>query len=216
MLDSLGVRTSGELTESSPAARPAPRARPLAHPWQIKWIDMERTCEGIQQLADAAHGFCKAWMSQTPTGFRVIVSDVGRGKTHVSRRIANWARLAAYSRWARNKVGGELPRVAVAVGRLLSPDDTSDSDWKLDLEDMSAASMVILDDIGSETDRFKTLIPASRLCQLLNRVEGKYVWITTNKLPKAWVTTWDKRVEDRLLSGDVIQIKAPSYRSERE
>jgi DNA replication protein DnaC len=83
------------------------------------------------------------------------------------------------------------------------------------MREVDESSMVIIDDIGTETDRYRTGIPCSRLCQLLDHCRNKWLWITTNKHPNEWATTWDKRVEDRMLAGDVLVLDAPSWRSDR-
>lgn len=82
------------------------------------------------------------------------------------------------------------------------------------MHDVCDASLVIVDDLGTETDQFRSGAPTQRLCELLNACERKHLWATTNVPPAGWAAKWDQRVEDRLLSADVVVVKAPSYRSE--
>lgn len=159
--------------------------------------------------------FAFAWFRNEPAKFRVIVGDVGLGKTHVSRRLVGWARAVAFERWARTRIGGELPTVAYKAARILSPKKCPEAAFAECMDELEAASMVIVDDIGTEIDGFKTGEPAERLCHILNRLEDRYLWLTTNKSVDIWSTTWDKRVEDRLLSGDVTMVSGPSFRCER-
>lgn len=62
--------------------------------------------------------------------------------------------------------------------------------------------VLLLDDIGTEIDKFKTREPVERLRQLLGAREGKYDLITTNIPVEKWAKVWDNRVDDRLLRGN--------------
>lgn len=169
----------------------------------------------MQRLADMASGFCGRWFRNDTRGrLAISIGPTGCGKTHVARRIAAWARLLAYDRWSQEKRGSELPRIEYAQASILSPDTCKSDSFNDRLADIATASMVIIDDIGTETDQFKTMIPAQRLCSILNRCEWTFLWLTTNKEPSSWEKQWDKRVEDRLLAGTVLEMSAPSYRSE--
>lgn len=160
--------------------------------------------------------FAFSWFRYEPTGFRVVVGDVGTGKTHVSNRIIDWARRVAFERWAQDRNGGSLPVSVFYTARVLSPRDCRQDEFEDVISDMRSASMVVLDDIGTEVDDFKTGAAQSRLLYILNVLRDRYFWVTTNVATESWAQTWGKRIEDRLLSGTVIQIKdTPSYRSER-
>jgi len=109
-----------------------------------------------------------------------------------------------------------IPGIVIAKWATIgTPEQTDNEAFAAWMDDVGAANMVFVDDIGTETDKFRTGIPAQRLCQLLDRCEFKWLWLTTNKKPRDWAQTWDKRVEDRLLGGEVLDMDAPSWRSER-
>ncbi len=179
---------------------------------------MEAIHPDIQSLADSAESFAKTWLHRSGIGrWRIAVGNVGCGKTHISRRLKRWAENARITAWEMAWSGPKLPTVIFSEWMELASPETCDErqfdDW---IREVSEASMVILDDIGTETDQYKTGIPTARLCRLLNRCEGKWLWISTNIQPMQWATKWDARVEDRLLSGKIITINAPSYRSEKD
>jgi len=215
IMDSLArtiqIKPDGSLSDEPQSV---PRKKPLRDPWQIKWLDLEVTSPCVQTLADEAQAFAFAWFRMEPCRLKIVSGDVGLGKTHVSRRLAGWARAVAFERWLRVRAGGELPTVAFRTARMLSPRKCNEAAFEEHMAEMESASMVILDDLGTEIDDFKTGGPAERLCHILNRLEGRYLWMSTNRAPSAWASTWDIRVEDRLLSGDVVTLSGPSYRSE--
>jgi DNA replication protein DnaC len=192
------------------------RERPLNHPWQRRWLDLEVHHPDIQTLADIAQEFAFAWFQHKNPKRVTIVGEVGCGKTHVSKAIAFWAQRSAYDRWFKgSKATYELPRVEfVKASRMLSPETYPSDSFETRLEAICGSAMAILDDIGTETDQYRTGIPAARLARILDACQERHLWITTNKLPSAWNQTWDRRVEDRLLAGRVIEIRAPSFRSE--
>lgn len=211
LVESIQIRPG----EYSPDEQPRePRRRPLRHPWQVKWLDLEVTAPTVQLLADAAMAFAFAWFRSERCRPVVVSGDVGLGKTHVSQRLAGWARAVAFDRWSQHRTSGELPTVAFKTARILSPRKCAEAVFGEHMEEIEESSMVIIDDIGTEIDEFKTGAPTERLCHILNRLEGRYLWLTTNKSSNAWAATWDKRVEDRLLACDVIELSGPSYRSE--
>lgn len=216
MMASLGAMSPGR-NESLPSEPPArlPRKRPLRHPWQVKWLDLEQTCHDVQKLADEAMAFAFEWFESRPSKFRVVVGGVGVGKTTVSKRIAYWAKLVAYHRWARDRRSGQLPEVLFQNATILSHELVKDLEFEEILGDIRSKSMVVIDDIGTEICRYKCATPALRLCRILNALEGRHLWITTNQRPDSWAAKWDKRVEDRLLAGEVVTVNAASYRSER-
>jgi chromosomal replication initiation ATPase DnaA len=179
---------------------------------------METTHPDIQSLADLAESFAGGWFRRTTRHqWRVIVGDVGCGKTHVSKCLKRWADAVAFAAWESSWRGSSLPSVLFEDWmRVASPEVCDDSQFSEWIRDVDSASMVIVDDIGTESDQYRTGIPAQRLCHLLNRCEHKWLWLNTNVSPSAWSTKWDSRVEDRLLSGLTVTVAAPSFRSEKK
>jgi DNA replication protein DnaC len=95
------------------------------------------------------------------------------------------------------------------IGMTERMDERSFLTW---LETADAESLLVLDDIGTETDRFKSGDATCRLCDLLNRRENKFTVLTTNIPPADWLAHWDARVSDRLLRNSaVVLIRAPSF-----
>ncbi len=196
-----------------------PRANPLPSPWQAKWLDLECHHPDIVKLGAVATKFAKNWFECADGPSWVVVhGEPGCGKTHVAQALSQWAAHVAFTAWEKHwgkRRGSRLPRVEfIDWAFVASPESHSDADWRGTLSDAGAASVVFVDDLGTETDKFKTGIPVQRLTQLLNRREHQFLWVTTNIHPKFWKARWDPRVEDRLLSAQIVEINAPSFRSE--
>ena len=71
--------------------------------------------------------------------------------------------------------------------------------------DACAETLLIVDDIGAESDRFKSGKSTDALAYLLTRRQGRgFTMLTTNIAPTAWASRWDARVEDRLLRKSTV------------
>lgn len=187
--------------------------------WQAKWLRLEIVHPDVQKLANAISVFAMQWFGRRAGNrWLVIVGAVGCGKTHVAKALRRWAERLAFDAWAAEWHKNNPTAIPVILFQewidFASPESCSDEEFREFIRDVDAASLVIVDDIGIECDQFKSGIPAQRLCQLLNACEGKFLLLTTNVRPNEWQKKWDQRVEDRLLSGETIQINSPSYRSE--
>ena len=80
------------------------------------------------------------------------------------------------------------------------------------LQDTISADVLFLDDIGAETEKYKTGESVDALCQVLSRREDKWTMITTNIDPMNWSQRFDVRVADRLnRHSAIIAMKCGSY-----
>lgn len=74
------------------------------------------------------------------------------------------------------------------------------------MDDLIGCSLVALDDIGAESDRFRSGLSLDRLTQVLTRrCDARiYTLITTNIMPIDWEGKFGARVADRLLRGSTV------------
>ncbi len=199
--------------------RPRPQVKALGAEWQRKWLGLTITHPDVQKLANEAAAFASRWFCLLP-GKRwcAVTGPVGTGKTHVSRKLCRWAQATAFDAWRHgwHRVTGDvLPTVAhLNWLEYASPERCDGERWDALLGLIEESAWVFIDDIGTETDQYRSAVPTQRLCELLNVCEGKFLWMTTNVMPQHWAEKWDKRVEDRLLTAEVVEVNAPSYRSE--
>jgi DNA replication protein DnaC len=129
----------------------------------------------------------------------VIYGDNGTGKSRISRCIAQWAkRIAINLPLVVDQLGTQgnmsIPSVSFASWPEVV-DGFKRDEWQL-LEDMQAASMLVIDDIGAEHDPSK--IGVEKLYVLLNRREFRWNVFSTNVTPDNWPEKFERRISSRL------------------
>ncbi len=81
--------------------------------------------------------------------------------------------------------------------------------------DIAESRFTVLDDVGSEADRFKNGISASRLRRVLAQTERRWMVITTNLAEETFLDAYDARASDRLRSFQWLEVgTVHSYRTE--
>lgn len=174
--------------------------------WQKKFLGLDCHCPQIHGLADEAMDFCMRWFrNETNRSLLVIVGDSGTGKTMTARGILKFSRLAAFR-------GYELGfwKSPPSIDYLRWP-EVIDSSESGQVELPVNSSLLIIDDAGAESDRFRK--STDRLCQILSRRERAFTVFTTNIRPDAWGAKFDHRVADRMFRNSVIVdlTNVPSY-----
>lgn len=154
----------------------------------------------------------RAILRERPFPWVVLSGKSGCGKSRVARRAIRIVRETAIDAWA-NGIWPKPPVTAFAdwpkIAEIQDPEDYEGA-----ARDLREADVVVLDDLGAETDKFKSGEHASRLRRLLSDLEGKAVFITTNLKPSEWAQKWDGRVESRLLIAKHLDcFEVPDYRA---
>jgi hypothetical protein len=79
--------------------------------------------------------------------------------------------------------------------------------------EISEADVVVLDDVGSESDKFKSQQSVSRLRRVLGTCEHKWLMVSANFSKSEWPHKFDARVADRLEAMHYLDLSGvPSYR----
>lgn len=125
----------------------------------------------------------------------VISGPTGIGKSHALRRCRRFLANHAIDFWAEG-LWPSVPAVVFAVWSRVC--ELPRDEWDEWLYDLRRAAVVILDDVGSEVDRFRSGEPAERLRVVLEECGAKWLAISTNADPKTWESTFDARVVSRL------------------
>ena len=142
----------------------------------------------------------------------VVSGQTGCGKSHVARAVAKFWDHHKIDAWSRGWVPGvHLPNAEFIIWPLAV--ECGRDEWREWLTGIRTARVAIFDDVGSESDRFKSGEPAERLREALEACERKWVLITTNVRPEKWATKFDQRVADRLNAAHHVPMwDVPSYR----
>ena len=146
--------------------------------------------------------------------FLILAGPPGTGKTHVCRRVTRFLRDYAIEFWLSNLWASRssVPAVQYAVfSRIAGLERREWEDW---LEDAAAAAWIVLDDVGSEVDRYRTGEPAERLRRVLDLGASRFMLISTNVVGPKWKVAFDARAADRMSAGECVDLSGvPSYRS---
>lgn len=143
------------------------------------------------------YNFCADYAKCPSEGYRLMIyGQNGCGKTHTARAIARWASLAAIN----------LPLVSGDEGQRLAtseffnwPKVVSDlkrGSWEI-VDDMMPVNMLVLDDIGAEHDPSQMAV--EKLYLLLERRVNMWTVVTTNYVPDAWESRFERRIASRLM-----------------
>lgn len=130
----------------------------------------------------------------------IVASAAGCGKTTLAKAACRFWRACTVSSWARGHWGPcSVPSVQWADWSKLAELEPSEKQgiWA-DAED---AELLVIDDLGSEVDRFRSGLPAENLRLMLDQRHSHrgFTLITTNLIRREWSRRWDVRVTDRLL-----------------
>ena len=141
----------------------------------------------------------------------VVTGPTGIGKTHALRHAKAFLANHAVDFWS-NKLWPSIPCTLFATwSRIVSFERV---DWENWLYDLRSAQMIFLDDVGSETDKFKTGEPAERFRIVLEICEKRFLLVSMNVSPTLWTSAWDSRVNSRLHRAVCLDLThAPDFRT---
>lgn len=143
----------------------------------------------------------------------VIHGGTGTGKSSLSKAAHDFFNAHAVDLWYEGlwSCGGKTPEAIMVDSTAMASMD--DKPFDSYLSDIIQCQLVVLDDLGSETDRFRSGTPAARLRILLEKVQSKWLIATTNTPKAQWPTVFDARVASRLSAARVITTQGiPDYR----
>lgn len=156
-------------------------------------------------MANEVQHWCRR-VSQNVRGVGRLICLVGPngcGKTQMllgARNYVNAVRMSVYPRAWKQR-----PATVVKVRWSEFAKSVGDGNEAM-REDVELADVAFLDDVGSESDQYRSGEPSELLGDVLSALANKFVFITTNFPPDAWRQRWDGRVEDRLLRGESVVV----------
>jgi len=184
--------------------------------FRAKALSLDETEPQGRRLAVTCEAFLKAaGRNKRDRGtWLVIAGPTGVGKSHALRRCRRFLANHAVSFWSEG-LWPAVPSVLFAVWSRICelPKDEWD-DW---LYDLRRASVVLLDDVGSEVDRFRSGEPAERLRVTLEECWSKWLAISTNAAPANWSKAFDVRSTSRLNAAVCLDLTgSKDYRLKRK
>lgn len=178
-----------------------------------RWLRLDEYCPEIKEMCVAVELWVKRCLTDGPGNRRLILAGrIGTGKSTVARRAVRTIATLQVSAWYERFIPTTITTGVYEWSKLASigPSDRNDQSCWIDAVESKAA---LIDDIGTEVDKFKSGAPTENLRLLLEARRDLWTIITTNVHPAFWSKVWDERVEDRLYrNADIFEIKsARSY-----
>lgn len=182
--------------------------------WRSRNLKLDEAQEGGAKLARAMEQYIKTAAQNKRNGgtFLCVVGPNGTGKTHACRAAVRVLNSWAVDLWAQNYwPGGRIPAAEFAVwSKRVAVERALFEDWT---DQLHQAAWIFLDDVGSETDQFRSGEPVERLRRVLDLARTHWMVVTTNIPRDKWSTAFDQRVADRLRAARIVDLSGtPSYR----
>jgi len=173
--------------------------------FRAKVIRLNESTLGASRLGK----FTEAWIKASAQDKRdkgtwmVLAGPPGAGKTHSLKAAYKFLANHAIDLWHEGYWKNPPNILWATWSRVVALDKDEWEDW---LYDLRRSSIIILDDVGSEVDKYKTGEPAERLRVVLDIAEHRWMLISTNVMPKQWETAFDRRVHSRLQPAVVLDM----------
>ena len=169
------------------------------------WFRMDESHPDVLDMCVATEMWVRRYLLGSPNNrLLVIYGRTGTGKSMVSRKALAAIGAIGISAWHegfRGKCPG--PRAAFEWSQICAMGPADRNEGTLWIDAMEADAL-ILQDIGTEVDRFKSDVGTENLRLILEGRRNKWTIITTNIPPEHWSEAWDARVDRRLNTNSVI------------
>lgn len=190
--------------------------------WRAKWLGISETVppgelgpkqdrvaweRDLRNLGETTERFVKSIVAgfiSTPRKL-VLSGRTGVGKSHVARAAVKAVREIGTTQWRLGKLH-KMPVCCSLSWSDLAEHRRGDRSTQGFWDDASAADLVLIDDLGSETDRFRSGAPTENLRLIMELRRNKHTIFTTNLHPRKWTETWDFRVDDRLANRSSVVV----------
>lgn len=210
--DSFSLRS--QPTKSSKRTQTTCPLEILSH--REKWLKMDESHAQIRRMATWVEAWTRAAaMNKRDKGtFMVLAGPPGTGKTHACRMAGRFLRDHAIDFWMQGHWTGKSSVPALQWAVFSKAAGLERREWDDWLADCADASWIILDDVGSETDRYRSGEPAERLRRVLDLGRSRFLLVSTNVAPVGWKDAFDARVADRMAAAKTLDLTgAPSFRA---
>lgn len=211
VLQSVGIpKSMSDPTPESSGEVPAPRLPTCAdyglsripvndQAFRKRWLRMDEYCNEVVEMLQAVELWVKHCLTNAKDSPRTLVlaGRIGVGKSTVARRAIRTIGALQVAAWYEGFCPTTITTGAFEWSKLacIGPTERNDQSCWIDAVEAKAA---LIDDIGTEVDKFKSGGPTENLRLLLEARRESWTIITTNVPPAKWAEVWDRRVEDRL------------------
>lgn len=186
--------------ESSRKSLPgAERNRPEKIDWVNRRLGWRSYHHKHELAAIQIHDFLMDWVSnQKKMRVITLTGDTGVGKTFIARKMYRWALKAGCWGYQNEFWKHDIPGAWMVYWPDVMAKRSDGAAWDDLLTDLTEHSLLILDDVGRESDRYKSGENIQAFLSILSARINRWTVITTNKRPERFASDWDPAVEDRL------------------
>ena len=159
----------------------------------------------MQKAADAVQRFANGYLLRlADCGKLILCGDTGNGKTMMGAAVYRWASRIGFYAW-ENGFWKVQPSACFHRWQALSDQIETGGSFAGVLDPILENQLIVVDDIGAETDRYRSEKSLDALSYLLSQTEeAHWLLLTTNFKPSQWRERFDERIEDRLLRDAVV------------
>jgi DNA polymerase III delta prime subunit len=180
--------------------------------WRTAVFGLNPTHPEVAKLALTLEGFLRRALHNDRTcGTQLLIAgNPGTGKSHACQRLAQQFQAWAIDALCEGKWGtSRVPSVEFREWSAICDHPGFDEI----IGDLKRASLIILDDVGSELDRFRNGATTEKLRRTLEAVKNHWVLATTNLSDQALTKAYDARVTSRFDAFARIEVfNAPDFR----
>lgn len=178
-----------------------------------RWIKLN---EGHHRMVKLLARWTERWIKAAATNEHPIATrwvlfagPTGAGKTHCLKNSYAFMRAHAGALWP--KYYRQPPALKwVNWSKAMQLEKHGWDEFEAEVRE---ARMVFVDDLGSETDRYRTGEPAERLRVFLDLCEAKWLMATTNICRQDFEKTFDIRTQSRIERARCLDLTGvPDYR----
>lgn len=184
--------------------------------WRAFYLGLDESHPEVAAMCLAVERWAQGCLAMAKVGrMLVLIGANGVGKSTAGRGAIRGVQRHAIDAW--HSGNWRKPNPARAESFIWSdlagmkPEDRNDrTSWP----EATQKDAVLLDDVGSESDSYKSGVSTENLRIVLELRAGLWTIVTTNIGPEHWEDVWDARVASRLYENAIhVELRtAPDWR----